>query len=106
VQSIWRKRARRASSASTSSLIRFAQQNLHQNYPELADCVEFHCIDIADLPEGDFDLMTSKDTFEHVMDLPKVLRDMRERLKSGGRLYAAIGPLWNSPSATTTRSSG
>ena len=31
-------------------LIRFAQQNLHQNYPELADCVEFHCIDIADLP--------------------------------------------------------
>jgi SAM-dependent methyltransferase len=59
--------------------------------------VEFHCIDIADLPEGDFDLMTSKDTFEHVMDLPKVLCDMRERLKSGGRLYAAIGPLWNSP---------
>ena len=78
-------------------LIRFAQQNLQRNYPELADRVEFHCIDIADLPEGDFDLMTSKDTFEHVMDLPKVLRDMRERLKSGGRLYAAIGPLWNSP---------
>jgi hypothetical protein len=25
------------------------------------------------------------------------MREMRERLKSGGRLYAAIGPLWNSP---------
>ncbi|RMH09470.1 MAG: class I SAM-dependent methyltransferase [Armatimonadetes bacterium] len=78
-------------------LIRFAQQNLHQNYPELADRVLFYCIDIADLNEGEFDLMTSKDTFEHVMDLPKVLTEMRARLKSGGRLYAAIGPLWNSP---------
>lgn len=78
-------------------LIRFAQQNLHQNYPELADRVEFYCLDIAALNESDFDLMTSKDTFEHVMDLPKVLAEMRARLKSGGRLYAAIGPLWNSP---------
>ncbi|MCS6920099.1 MAG: class I SAM-dependent methyltransferase [Fimbriimonadales bacterium] len=78
-------------------LIQFAQRNLQLNYPELADRVEFHCIDIAHLNEGDFDLMTSKDTFEHVMDLPKVLADMRARLKSGGRLYAAIGPLWNSP---------
>lgn len=78
-------------------LIQFAQQNLQRNYPELADRVEFRCIDIAELPETDFDLMTSKDTFEHVMDLPQVLCAMYERLKSGGRLYAAIGPLWNSP---------
>lgn len=78
-------------------LIEFAQRNLELNYPDLAAKVAFYCIDIADLPEGDFDLMTSKDTFEHVMDLPKVLTDMRERLKPGGRLYAAIGPLWNSP---------
>ena len=78
-------------------LIHFAQLNLQRNYPELADRVAFHCIDIANLNEGDFDLMTSKDTFEHVMNLPKVLAEMRERLKSGGRLYAAIGPLWNSP---------
>ncbi|MFQ3611033.1 MAG: class I SAM-dependent methyltransferase [Fimbriimonadales bacterium] len=78
-------------------LIRFAQQNLQQNYPELANRVEFHYLDIAHLDEGDFDLMTSKDTFEHVMDLEKVLHDMYVRMKSGGRLYAAIGPLWNSP---------
>ncbi len=78
-------------------LIHFAQQNLQQNYPELADRVEFHFLDIAHLDEGDFDLMTSKDTFEHVMDLEGVLRAMHERMKSGARLYAAIGPLWNSP---------
>lgn len=78
-------------------LITFAQMNLQYKYPELADRVEFLCVDIADLSETDFDLMTSKDTFEHVMDLPQVLRAMYERLKSGGRLYAAIGPLWKSP---------
>ncbi len=78
-------------------LIEFAQRNLQLNYPELVGKVEFFCLDIADLAEGDFDLMTSKDTFEHVMDLPKVLSEMHARLKSGGRLYAAIGPLWNSP---------
>ena len=78
-------------------LIRFAQQNLQLNYPELADRVEFHYLDIAHLQEGDFDLMTSKDTFEHVMDLEGVLREMYVRMKSGARLYAAIGPLWNSP---------
>lgn len=78
-------------------LIQFAQHNLQYNYPELASRVEFLCLDIALLNEGEFDLMTSKDTFEHVMDLPKVLSEMHSRLKSGGRLYAAIGPLWNSP---------
>jgi len=40
---------------------------------------------------------TSKDTFEHVMDLEGVLHEMYKRLKPGGLLYAAIGPLWNSP---------
>lgn len=78
-------------------LIRFANANLQHNYPELADRVSFYCLDIAQLDEGDFDLMTSKDTFEHVMDLRGVLAEMHKRLKSGGRLYAAIGPLWNSP---------
>ncbi len=78
-------------------LIQFAQRNLQLNYPDLADRVEFLCIDIAHLDEADFHLMTSKDTFEHVMDLATVLAEMRQRLQSGGRLYAAIGPLWNSP---------
>lgn len=78
-------------------LIEFAKRNLEINYPDLMGRVEFHLIDIAEFPEYEFDLMTSKDTFEHVMDLPGVLTAMRERLKPGGRLYAAIGPLWNSP---------
>ncbi|MER3402147.1 MAG: class I SAM-dependent methyltransferase [Armatimonadota bacterium] len=77
--------------------IEFAQRNLERNFPDLLGRVEFHLIDIAQLPEDGFDLMTSKDTFEHVMDLPAVLSAMHARLKPGGRLYAAIGPLWNSP---------
>ncbi len=78
-------------------LIEFAQQNLQLNYPELVGRVEFYCIDITELDESGFDLMTSKDTFEHVMELESVLHEMYKRLKPGGLLYAAIGPLWNSP---------
>jgi 2-polyprenyl-3-methyl-5-hydroxy-6-metoxy-1,4-benzoquinol methylase len=79
--------------------ITFAQRNLELNYPELVGRVEFHCIDIATLDEGDFDLMTSKDAFEHVMDLEGVLREMYQRLKPGGLLYATVSRLWKSPFA-------
>lgn len=71
-------------------LIEFAKRNLEINYPELLGRVEFYLVDIAEFPEYEFDLMTSKDTFEHVMDLPKVLAAMRERLKPGGRQNAQV----------------
>ncbi len=79
-------------------LIDFARENLRQNYPRFAHRVEFHCQNLTDFPEGEqFDYILSKDSFEHIMDLPGMLEEMRKRLTPGGEIYAGFGPLYNSP---------
>ena len=79
-------------------LISFANANLRQNYPQLTDHVDFYCQDLKNFPAGEqFDYIISKDSFEHILDLPGMLEEMKKRLKPGGRIYAGFGPLYNSP---------
>ncbi|NOX63549.1 MAG: class I SAM-dependent methyltransferase [Chloroflexi bacterium] len=78
-------------------LIEFANANLEQNFPHFADRVAFLCLDLKDYPLEPFDYIVSKDTFEHVLDLPGLLEEMSRRLRAGGRVYAGFGPLYNSP---------
>ncbi len=79
-------------------LIEFANANLIQNHGDVADRVTFLCQDLKDYPEDEtFDFILSKDSFEHILDLPGMLAEMKKRLKRGGRIYAGFGPLYNSP---------
>jgi len=79
-------------------LIDFANANLKQNYPNLASQITFNCLDLCDYPEDTtFDYIISKDSFEHFLNLPEMLSEMRKHLKPGGRIYAGFGPLYNSP---------
>ncbi len=77
--------------------INFAQENLKKNYPEFKKRLEFISIDVADLDEKEFDFIVSKDTFEHIIDLDGVLKQIRKRLKKNGKLYVGIAPLYFSP---------
>ena len=77
--------------------IDFAKENLQRNYSDLSSIVDFYQMDLKDYPESNFDYVVSKDTFEHVIDLDKMLLEIKRHLKSGGKLYAEFGPLWNSP---------
>jgi len=70
---------------------RIAQEKGH------AGRASFHAGDIREFPEGAFDIIVSKDTFEHIEDLKGVMDALAQRLKSGGRLYLGFGPLYNSP---------
>lgn len=79
------------------SSIDFAQTFLRQKHPELAETVEFLCRELKDCEESDFDVVVTKDTFEHVMDLEGLLPEIKLRLRHGGRLYAGFGPLYPSP---------
>ncbi len=66
--------------------------------PELASTVEFTDAPLEEYDESAvFDAIVSKDAFEHIRDLGGLLREMRKRLKTGGRIYAGFGPLYNSP---------
>lgn len=77
--------------------IRFAQENLAENYPHLVDTCVFRSCFSSEVPECDFDMIVSKDTLEHIIGLDRVIEDVRERLVVGGRFYAGFGPLYYSP---------
>jgi SAM-dependent methyltransferase len=66
--------------------------------PHLVDRVEYRAERIQDL-DGDarFDVVVSRDTFEHIHDLPVVLREIARVLRPGGRCYVGFGPLYRSP---------
>ncbi len=76
--------------------IDFANENLDNNFREYKDIVEFKLQDINKWDEKDkFDIIISKETFEHVIDLGEVLESMYSLLKKNGRIYSGFGPLYN-----------
>ncbi|MDO9541316.1 MAG: class I SAM-dependent methyltransferase [Kiritimatiellia bacterium] len=77
-------------------VIEFARRNLQARYPEWQSVVSFKCCKLDALPDNTFDLIVSKDTFEHVLDLRGLLGNIRRCLKPGGCLYAGFGPLYKS----------
>ena len=75
--------------------IKFARNNLNINYPELKNIVDFHAVDLAYYNNSEqFDYIVSKDSFEHIIDLPAMIEEMKKRLKPGGLVYAGFGPLY------------
>ena len=80
-----------------SKLIAFARQHTSLAFPELQSVLEFYDEDLAQFDQGKFDIIVSKDSFEHIMDLNGMIRAMAGHLKPGGRIYSGFGPLYNSP---------
>ena len=80
-----------------SKLIAFARQHTAQAFPDLLPVLEFYDEDLARFNQGKFDIIVSKDSFEHIMDLGGMIRAMAFHLKPGGRIYTGFGPLYNSP---------
>ena len=49
---------------------------------------------LSQFPDGSFDVVGSDAVFEHVRNLPAVLKEFHRVLKTGGIMYATYGPLW------------
>lgn len=78
--------------------IGFARRHLPARYPQWADRLRFLDLDVTRLEEyGAYDVILSKDCFEHVEDLPGTLRHLHRLLRPGGRLLAGFSPLFHSP---------
>ena len=76
----------------------FATDNVAKRFPELVERLDFLSADVTELsPDKKFDIVVSKDTFEHVDDLPGLLQALHGLLKPGGLLYAGFSPLYYSP---------
>jgi SAM-dependent methyltransferase len=68
------------------------------DYPALVGRVRFENVDLAALNIAeDFDLIVSKDTFEHIADLPGMMATIYRSLKPNGELWAGFSPLFFSP---------
>ena len=80
-----------------TKLVEFARNYTSEAFPKLKNVLEFYDHDLAKFDDGQFDIIVSKDSFEHIMDLDGMIRDMASHLRPGGRIYAGFGPLYNSP---------
>lgn len=76
--------------------IEFAQKHLAEIDPQTNERLSFIARDINELADNEFDMIVSKSTFEHVMDLEAMLTTIARLLKPGGKLYSGFGPLYNS----------
>jgi SAM-dependent methyltransferase len=78
--------------------ILFARRHLALRYPLSAGRIQFLHATAQDLPgEARYDVIVSKDTFEHASNLPAVLAALHRLLRPGGRAYIGMSPLWYSP---------
>jgi SAM-dependent methyltransferase len=78
--------------------IAFAEEQRRGAYADTADRVEFRLIrDFRDLGDERFDLILSKDSFEHYDDPESFVPAMLPHLADGGQIAIGFGPLWKSP---------
>ncbi|BDI18533.1 SAM-dependent methyltransferase [Nostoc cf. commune SO-36] len=82
-----------------SQRIAFARRIVGERFPDIANKIEFHHLDIDSMTalDGKVDVVISKDTFEHIMGLDRVLLSIRRLLKEGGLLITGFSPLYHSP---------
>ena len=76
--------------------IKFARANVDANYPEFSSVIDFRNGPL-EAENALFDLAISKDTFEHIDDLPRMMNDIAARLNDGGMLITGFSPLYFSP---------
>src|SRR5689334_3486978 len=65
------------------NLVDFAREYVRQRFPELESRVTFEAMELKDYPAEQFDIVVSKDSFEHILDLDQMLSEMKRRLRPG-----------------------
>lgn len=77
--------------------ITHATSKLESEPPELRERVSLIQVDAYEAIDERFDLVVSKDTFEHVDDPDRYVDTMKAYLKPRGEIAIGFGPLWKSP---------
>ena len=74
------------------------RRKLARDFPDLVDRIEFcQVTDGSELGDERFDIVFSKNTFEHVEDPAAYVAAMRSAVAPGGTLVIGFSPLWKSP---------
>jgi SAM-dependent methyltransferase len=78
-------------------IVEYATENLLTNYSFFKNNIDFKCCCIEDLPLDKFDVIISKNTLEHILDVQKFVEESKKRLKQNGKIIFGFGPLYYSP---------
>ena len=76
---------------------KYAEYNLHKNHEKYKNIIHYTTDPLETLPDCSFDVIISKDVFEHVSNLPKLFPVLINKLKPYGTMLLGFGPLWYSP---------
>lgn len=71
------------------------EKEVENKYPETQ--IQFgqgNLSKLSMIEDGSIDIVGSDAVFEHVQNLPEILKEMKRILRPGGLLYATFGPLW------------
>ena len=80
----------------SDKLLKFACSNLSENYSSLEQNIIFEKKNLLNAQfNRQYDLIVTKDTFEHTTNLPEILDKFYDILKTDGKIYAGFGPLYN-----------
>jgi SAM-dependent methyltransferase len=74
-----------------------ATSYVDKRQPDIANRLEFTVRPLSELPSASFDLIISKDSFEHIIDVPAILRDISRVLTPDGRVFVGFSPFYYSP---------
>ena len=74
----------------------FAERNLELKYSEYKDRIKYFSDALDHLEDDSYDVIVSKDVFEHVIGLDEIYPVLVKKLKPGGHLLLGFGPLWYS----------
>jgi 2-polyprenyl-3-methyl-5-hydroxy-6-metoxy-1,4-benzoquinol methylase len=79
--------------------LNWARENLRTRYAEFADRIELVSTDgsLRELGEQQFDVLISKDSFEHYEDPEGLVSAMEQLLALNGVFAIGFGPLWKAP---------
>lgn len=75
--------------------INFARSNLENDYKNLTNIVNFRLTN--DMRNENFDIVLSKDSFEHYNDPENFIFEMKKFLNRDGIMVIGFSPLWKSP---------
>lgn len=76
----------------------FARKKVASEYKELADRLSFKAITGPKQLDGQkFDIILSKDSFEHIADPDQYLRELKDYVADDGIIVIGFSPLWKAP---------
>ena len=78
-------------------LSEYSKNKLKEYSKTIQEKVVFENISINQISDASYDLIFSKDVFEHVRDVENIMDEMYRVLKPGGECVIGFGPLWYSP---------